>query len=549
MNKPSRSGTDQLRKQASPFQRTHPLLSLLAFSLLLLPASTYAASLPPLGTAVDFAVLGASTVTNTGATVVTGDLGVSPGSAVTGFPPGNVTGTINTGVASTAGPAQADALVAYNDAAGQTCDTNMTGVDLGGKTLTPGVYCFDTSAQLTGTLTLDFLGDSNAVFIFQTGSTVTTASNSRVVAINGAPSCNNIIWQIGSSATLGTGTEFLGDVLALASITASTGVSNDGSLYALNGAVTLDTNFVQACGGSAGPGPFATPFIQAFKFCDANGNGLLDPLETGISNWPITFSPDPNLCSGPTDVNGLLLCASLPVGSYDVGEGSKAACVQTATCVGGVCGACSDSADPCGFDGDCNVATGETCVPTVPSNPVTVVLADGQHQLVEFGNTCLGAGGGMTLGYWSNKNGQRLIGSAQLALLDSLNLVNANGTAFDPTTKEQVKTWLLKATATNMAYMLSAQLAAMELNVQTGSVSGDAFVLAGKAPAGCVIAGLSITGFISVNDLMADANAELAAPGNVTLAGNPERVCQAFKRNALDAANNNRNFAVCPASF
>ncbi|MFN2425952.1 MAG: ice-binding family protein [Candidatus Binatia bacterium] len=212
-----------------------------------LPATIQAASLPPLGTAANFAVLGASEVTNTGGTIVIGDLGVSPGSAVTGFPPGSVVGTIYTTVASPAGTAQADALVAYNDAAGQDCDTDLTGQNLGGLTLTPGVYCFDSSAQLTGTLTLDFLGDSNAVFIFQMGSTLTTASDAAVVVINGTPSCSNITWQVGSSATLGSGTAFMGNILALVSITVATGASSDGSLYALTGAVTMDTNAISAC--------------------------------------------------------------------------------------------------------------------------------------------------------------------------------------------------------------------------------------------------------------------------------------------------------------
>ena len=110
-------------------------------------------------------------------------------------------------------------LTAYNDLAGQACDTNLTGQDLGGKTLTPGVYCFNTSAQLTGDLVLDAQGNPAAVWIFQMGSTLTTASNASVVVINGGSSCN-VFWQVGSSATLGTGTAFKGNILALASITA-----------------------------------------------------------------------------------------------------------------------------------------------------------------------------------------------------------------------------------------------------------------------------------------------------------------------------------------
>lgn len=210
-----------------------------------------AASEPPLGTAATFAVLGASTVTNTGPTVLTGNLGVSPGTSCTGFPspctggPGVVSGTIHAGD-SVAAQAQTDARAAYTNAAGQACNVNLTGQDLGGKTLTSGVYCFSSSAQLTGTLTLDGQGNPNSVFIIQTGSTLTTASASKVVLVNGASACN-VFWQIGSSATLGTTTAFAGNILANISITATTGVTSNGSLYALTGAVTLDTNLVQMC--------------------------------------------------------------------------------------------------------------------------------------------------------------------------------------------------------------------------------------------------------------------------------------------------------------
>jgi hypothetical protein len=204
-----------------------------------------AVSGPSLGTAGYFAVLGSSTVTNTGATNLTGDLGVSPGTAVTGFPPGTTTGTIHGGD-SIALQAQHDASVAYTNTAGQPCTNNLTGQDLGGKILTPGVYCFASSAFLTGQLTLDGQGNANSVFIFQMGSTLITASSASVILINGAKPCN-IFWQVGSSATLGTYTSFAGNILALASITVTTGTTSNGSLYALNGAVTLDTNQVQAC--------------------------------------------------------------------------------------------------------------------------------------------------------------------------------------------------------------------------------------------------------------------------------------------------------------
>ena len=202
-----------------------------------------------LGTAQGFGVLGGSTVTNTGPSAITGDVGVSPGSSITGFPPGVVVGSIHAADA-TAAQAQTDLTNAYNAAAGTACNTDLTGQDLGGLTLTPGVYCFDSSAGLTGTLMLDLQGNPDAFFLFKTGSTLTTASTSAVVLLNsGASNCPpNIFWQVGSSATFGTGSSFIGNVLALTSITLTTAADLDGRALARNGAVTLDTNTISPCG-------------------------------------------------------------------------------------------------------------------------------------------------------------------------------------------------------------------------------------------------------------------------------------------------------------
>ena len=215
---------------------------------------------PSLGSAQGFAVLGASTVTNTGASIITGDLGVSPGTAVTGFPLGvGVSGTIHSaGAAALA--AQDSASTAYNDLASQACTHDLTGQDLGGQTLTAGVYCFSSSAQLTGTLTLNAQGNAGAVFIFKMGSTLTTASASSVVLINGGAPCS-VFWQVGSSATLGTTTSLAGNILALASITVTTGASVAGRTMALTGAVTMDTNAVSATACAAAPAP---PIVANF---------------------------------------------------------------------------------------------------------------------------------------------------------------------------------------------------------------------------------------------------------------------------------------------
>lgn len=212
----------------------------------LLYGASPASSQDLLGTAEAFAVLGASTVTNTGDTVITGDLGLSPGvppdCAITGFPPGVVNGTTHACDA-VASAAQDDVTIAYDDLATRTCDVDLSGDDLGGLTLTSGVYCFSSDAQLTGILSLDAEGNPDAEFVFQIGSTLTTASDSTVLVINSGLECN-VYWQVGSSATLGTNTTFVGNILALASITLNTTADLSGRALARTGAVTLDTNEV-----------------------------------------------------------------------------------------------------------------------------------------------------------------------------------------------------------------------------------------------------------------------------------------------------------------
>jgi ice-binding like protein len=198
---------------------------------------------PTLGSAAGFAMLGSSTVTCANSSDVSGDVGVSPGTAITGFDEScTLSGALHA-QDDAAVQAQADVLVAFDDLASATCETDLTGQELGGLTLSPGVYCFDTTAGVTGDLTLDGGGDANAVWIFQVGSAVTTATGSSVAMSGGGSACN-VFWKVGTSATLGTGSSFKGNVLASASISLTSGSSLEGRALALNAAVTSDANSV-----------------------------------------------------------------------------------------------------------------------------------------------------------------------------------------------------------------------------------------------------------------------------------------------------------------
>jgi len=216
------------------------------------PLTAFAAATDPLlGTSGNYAVLASATITSTGPSWITGKMALSPGTSITGFPPGTSgVQDINNGAAL---QARNDAIAAYNRAAGEPGCTS-TGVELGSTTLGPGLYCNPTMAISAGlTLTLN----GGGVYIFQIGSTLTTASNSSVLVINGGSDCN-VFWQVGSSATLGTTTAFKGNILALASITLNTSANIDsGRALARNGAVTMDTNDVSIAG--CAPAPTKTP--------------------------------------------------------------------------------------------------------------------------------------------------------------------------------------------------------------------------------------------------------------------------------------------------
>ena len=273
---------------------------------------------PTLGAAQSFAVLGASTVTNTGATIITGDLGVSPGTAVTGFPPGIMNGGATHAADAVALLAQNATTAAYINLAGQICPVSNTfGVptDLAGMTLVPGVYCFASSAGLTGTLTLDALGNPNAVWVFQIASTLITGVNSTVAIINGGQSCN-VFWQVGSSATLNVGTTFIGNILALTSIALQTDADVFGRALARNGAVTMDTNTVQFAACAVQPvTPIRPTLNKAFSPATITAGGTTT-LTITLSN------PDATVASSAS------LTDTLPSGVGVVAGSASTTCIE-----------------------------------------------------------------------------------------------------------------------------------------------------------------------------------------------------------------------------
>jgi hypothetical protein len=301
------------------------------------------------------------------------------------------------------------------------------------------------------------------------------------------------------------------------------------------------------------PGVVATPFasLSGEKYYDANANGQLDAGEVGIPGWQISLTDSVNETL-TTDSGGLFSRSDLAPDTYNLVEQQATNHTCTSEVIGGVATlVCSPTWLQSGNTVDQSVAPAGSSVTLNADKSYTVQLGDtGEVSRLLFGNVCLGRGGGLTLGFWSNKNGQRIMKAGDnfasaLAFLSALNLRNGAGANFDPTSYSQFRTWLLGAKATNMAYMLSAQLAAMELNVRYGLVGSGALIYAPGATSA------NSGGFATVGAVMAEADAELLAQG-LTKSGSPYRAHQEALKTALDRANNNLNFvesgpASCPA--
>ena len=286
---------------------------------------------PDLLTADSFAVLGWSTVTNTGNTVLTGGhRGSIPGlrlrastAPVENDGPGTVLGAIHQTDA-VAQQAQVDATAAYNNLQGQTYDTDMTAIsDMAGMTLVPGVYNFDSTASVGGggTLTLDAQNNPNAVFIFQVGSALDFSVGSSVVVINAPPDFCNKFWAVGSDATLNTGCVVQGTIIASGAITVNNGASLYGRAISLNAAVTLDDNGMhRSLPDRCALFPAFT--LEIFKFNDLNGNGVYDPpTEFPLAGWDFDITgPSAYSNSGTTDEDGFIVITGLDEGDYEVTE-------------------------------------------------------------------------------------------------------------------------------------------------------------------------------------------------------------------------------------
>lgn len=318
------------QQRPSPISMRRASVAFAAGAVGLLIAAFVAATATPaqaanpgvgLGTAAKSAVLAGTTVTNTGLSVISGDLGLSPGSSVTGFPPGLLLGTQHVSDA-VAVQAKKDLTTAYNDAAGRPTKTDVTGKDLAGMTLTPGVYEANSAMALTGDLTLNAQGNPAAVFIFKAGSTLITGPNSTVKFTNGGSSCN-VYWQVGSSATLNTATRFIGTIMAHTSATLGTTARLEGRVMAMTGAVTLHSNMITAPQCDTVTSTVGSTATSAATGVTGGVSSGGSPGATASTSTPSGTDTPTDSTSGPTYATKSPTIPVIPKGHPDTGLGGS----------------------------------------------------------------------------------------------------------------------------------------------------------------------------------------------------------------------------------
>ena len=473
------------------------------------------------------------TLSATGPTTISGSTG-SPGVTNAVVSPGTYTlaesgppGYTATNWSCTDGTLTGSSLVL---AAGDTASCSITNVFSGPTSADLSISKADApdpvavGSELTYTLTVNNAGPSSAATV-----TLTDTLPGTVTFVSATPSQGTCSGPAMVTCNLGT-IDASGSATVTIKVTPTTDadLSNTASVSSStldpNAANNTDTETTVV---NPAPPPTDTS-ASGTKYYDANANGQLDAGEVGLPDWPIDYDDGTTSASVLTDAAGNF-SVDLDPGTYTIAERQAGSpWFQTGNTV-----------DQSGGAADVTLNADMT---------YTVSLDAGETATgLNFGNLCVGADGSRTIGFWGNKNGQALIGADDLALLSGLNLVNENGSAFDPTTAAQVRDWLRGARARNTAYMLSAQLAAMALNVHNGFVDGSSLVYAPDTTSA------NAAGFATVDALMAEANVELGLHPTA-VSGDAWRAYQTALTDALDNANNNLTFvqadaSTCPPPF